>query len=303
MEMKKLLAIGIIFLFIGVAIAPSINANVTKKNIPDHSQIDQKTLQVSCQYVTYTGIEKIEHEITIRQYESLKQLFHQSDEDALVITLQNLGLLPKTMTTQKARDLLNGQYGRRELSTYQSTHYLLTSNVTNGTNMFCKIQGDAVDSYYRPLWWLVSTNTVGWIGYFIGLSFLGLDEVLRHLFRWYPLFTWDYDWGILVALAFFFGSFSDFISDDEDGTLIGVKIPAKLNGFISVNLDDAFHVAKPNLLTSGASGNWEIHNNRWVSMKMLGFTGIWVTVPDMQQSDGCMFKGFCLYIKAAAKDY
>lgn len=236
------------------------------------------------------------------------KLFHQSDDGALVTTLQNLGLLPQTITEQKSRDLLNGEYGRRELPNYQktSTRSLLITNVTNGTNTFCKIQGDAVDSYYRPLWWLVPIYSIGLISTFLMLSFAGLDLVLRQLFPWYPLFSLDdnyYDWGILIGLALFFSLFTFFIETDQHGTIIGVKIPVKLNGFVTVNLDDGFHIAKPNLETSGASGNWEIHNNTWVSIKMLGFTGLWITLPDMKNSDGCMFKGFCLYISATAKDY
>jgi len=288
-----------------VAIAPSINTTAATWDIPERFQPHQQTVRVSCHYVTYIGTVKIEQEITTDQYENLVQLFHQSDDEVLVTALQHLGLQPTTITEQDAKDLLSGDYGRRELLNNQRimTRYPWTTNVTNGTNILCTIQGDAVDSYYRPLWWLISSNLVGWTGYLIGASFFGLDELLRHLFRWYPLFTWDYDWGILVALAFFFALFGDFIPDDNQGFLLGVKIPPKLNGFVSVNLDDAFHVAKPNLVTSGASGDWEIHNNRWVSIRMVGFTGVWVTVPDMQQSDGCLFKGFCLYIKADARDF
>jgi len=304
MYMKRF-AVACVVLLLCAVTAPYIKANVTANGNSDRLPENRTTFRVSCQFVTYTGIEKTEHELTAAQYEHLMQLFHQSDENALVAILLDLGLLPQTMTEQEAKDLLSGDYGKRALSTILSspTRNPAMLNVTNGTNMFCKIQGDAVDSYYRPLWWLISSNIVGWAGYLIGTSFFGLDELLRHLFRWYPLFTWDYDWGILVALAFFFALFGDFIPDDSQGFLIGVKIPLKLNGFVSVNLDDAFQVAKPNLVTSGLSGDWEIHNNRWVSIRMLGFTGVWVTVPDMQQSDGCLFKGFCLYIKAAARDF
>jgi len=299
----KCSAVMITLLLMSISLAPCISANVAKKNIDSVDELSLKTFKISCQFVTYTGIEKTEKEISNDDYEHLIQLLHSSNDSVTASELKYLGLLPKTINVEKARDIISGDYGKRELSKYESRLKFspIDGNTTSYKNALCKIQGDAVDSYYCPLWWLIINSGLAIICKSIGWPLVVLDLIFEKLFRWYPLFGDEYGIGLLFWIGGFFINLFEIWP--LYGTSIGVKIPGKLNGFVSVIFDDAFHVAKPNLVTSGLRGEWEIHNNRSIVFNMIGFTGLWITIPDMQQSDGCEFKGFCLYVSATAEDY
>jgi hypothetical protein len=300
---KKGLAIGIILLFIGVAVAPSINAD-----IDSFEELSHKTTMISCQYVTYTGIEKIEKEISIDDYEHLIQLLHGSEDNATVSELEHLGLLPEGMTVQRAKEIISGEYGKKKLENYKENNlknFFINDDSIIKKNMFCAIQGSAVDSYFLPFWWLAIMYGVGAIVVSIGIFLWSLDTKLRELFDWYPLFEEDDPVGLdlLQFMVLFILGFNYITFNIFPEVLIGRNIPLKLTGYVGARLFAAFNVTHPILNTLGLLGQWSIENYRSIDLSMIGFTGLWINIPDIQQVDGCEFKGFCLYVSANAKIY
>jgi hypothetical protein len=150
--MKKLLVIGIIFLFIGVAVAPSINSSVVKPS--------DDLVEVTSQACGIQGFGNTTVKLTKERYQNLEQylvdfrarlnqtttrgeavpLFKEA-----VVELNRYGLLPKGMSVEKVQRLvLNGHqnpqylrvlgerkslfYGR---STYENSHCLIAGYTTN----------------------------------------------------------------------------------------------------------------------------------------------------------------------------
>jgi hypothetical protein len=151
MEMKKLVAIGIIFLFIGVAVAPSINSTVVK------ASNDNDLVEVTSQACGIQGFGNTTVKLTKEQYQNLEQylvgfraslnqtttieeeipLFKES-----VVELNKFGLLPKGMSVERAQRLVLGIYAhphyRRLLEKIQHTY---GNNYSNYENYLCLIHG------------------------------------------------------------------------------------------------------------------------------------------------------------------
>jgi len=308
---RKGLVIAVILLFIGVAFTPSINAVRDKvslgedsgENYSFFSEFSYKDeIEITCQFVTYKGVELVNKKISFNDYRNLSQLLSSSDDNAITLKLDSLGLIPKSMNLKKVTELISGDYGKKEISKYKTLNknLILNDNVTSGENSLCKIQGDAVDSTYRPFWWQYSVFIIGYILWKIGLYIIDFDNFLSSIFPWYPIFGDEFGISFLKSIGYNLGEF--LLSLAEMGPYFVLpNIPFKLNGFSIIELDDVFNVEKPNLYTSGLNGKWEIHNQRSILIKMYGFTGIWLTIPDMQQDAGCEFKGFCYYVNATSE--
>ena len=119
--MKKFIAIGIIFLFIGVAFAPSINSNIVK------ASNDNDLVEVTSQACGIQGFGNTTIKLTKEQYLDLEQYLVDfrarlnqttTREEAVpifkdaVAELNKYGLLPKGMSIQQAIDLTIGRYMR-----------------------------------------------------------------------------------------------------------------------------------------------------------------------------------------------
>jgi hypothetical protein len=116
MEMKKLITIGIIFLFIGVAVAPSLNSAVVKTS--------DDLVEVTSQACGIQGFGNTTVKLTKEQYQSLEQYLVDfrarlnqttTREEAVplfkdaVVELNKYGLLPRGMSVEKAQKLVIGQ--------------------------------------------------------------------------------------------------------------------------------------------------------------------------------------------------
>ena len=117
--MKKLLVIGIILLFIGVTIAPTINFNTVKASQEDD------LVEVTTQACGITGYKDTTMKLTREQYAELQNLFDEvqtqldatdSPEEALpiyynaIVELNKYGLLPQGMSVETAQNLVTGGY-------------------------------------------------------------------------------------------------------------------------------------------------------------------------------------------------
>jgi hypothetical protein len=308
---REFIIYGIILLFVGLAVSPSIYANREFISLgedngdmnPFYSELSSKDeINISCQFITYKGAELVNKKISINDYRSLSQLLTSSDDNAITLKLDSLGLLPKSMDIKQVTELIGGNYGKKELSNYLSgnKNIFFNGNITSGENVLCKIQGDAVDSTYRPFWWQNSVFVIGCILWKIGSYIIDFDNFLSSIFPWYQIFGDEFGISFLKSIGYNLGEF--LLSLAEMGPYFVLpNIPFKMNGFSIIELDDVFNVGKPNLYTSGLKGDWEIHDQRSILIKMYGFTGIWLTIPDMQQSAGCEFKGFCYYVNATSE--
>lgn len=291
---REIIVFGVFLLFVGLAVSPSIYAD---SGFTSNYEID-----IYCQFITYKGLQIVNKKISVNDYKSLSQLLSGSDDNAITMKLDRLGLLPKSMDKKQVKDLISGKYGKTEFSKYvfMNKNLNINGNVTSGENNLCRIQGDAVDSTYRPFWWQYSVSTIGYILWKIGSYIIEFDDLISSIFPWYPIFGDEFDISFLRNIGYNLGWLLLDLAEDGPYYVLP-NIPFKLNGFSIIELDDVFNVGKPNLYTSGLNGDWEIHDQKSILIKMYGFTGIWVTVPDMQQSAGCEFKGFCYYVNATSE--
>jgi hypothetical protein len=115
MEIKKLFAIGIIFLFIGVAVAPSINSSVVNPS--------DDLVEVTSQACGIQGFGNTTVKLTKAQYQNLENYLVDfrarlnqttTREEAVplfkdaVMELDKYGLLPKRMSIEQAQKLVLG---------------------------------------------------------------------------------------------------------------------------------------------------------------------------------------------------
>jgi hypothetical protein len=140
MEIKKILASGIIFLFIGVAIAPSINFTVVKaSNVND-------SVKVTTQAYGINGSGDSTVKLTKQQYQNLEQ--HLVDfrarlnqtttkEEAVtlfkeaIVELNKYGLLPKGMSVEQGQRLVTTGHQ------IQKVPNIIKKSISEYINFFC----------------------------------------------------------------------------------------------------------------------------------------------------------------------
>jgi hypothetical protein len=146
MEMKKLLVVGVIFLFIGVSVAPSINSSVVKTNE------NRNLIEVTSQACGIQGFGTTIVKLTKQQYQDLEQYFvvfrarlnqTMSMQEAAsifkeaVVELNRFGLLPHGMSARQAQRLINPYETSNAL--VQKASSIVSSN--KYTNLCCLIAG------------------------------------------------------------------------------------------------------------------------------------------------------------------
>jgi hypothetical protein len=117
--LRKGLTVAVILLFVGVAVAPSINFSVVK------AASDNELIEVTSEACGIKGYGNTTVKLTIRQYHEVEQLFDELNiqldkaktrEDVVtiyhnaIIGLNKYGLLPKGMTIELAQRLVTGRY-------------------------------------------------------------------------------------------------------------------------------------------------------------------------------------------------
>jgi hypothetical protein len=157
MIMKKLVAIGVIFLFIGVAVAPSINSNVVK------ASDDNDLVEVTSQACGISGFGNTTVKLTKEQYQNLEQylvdfrarLNQTTTRDEAVpifkdavVELNKYGLLPKGMSVEKAQKFVVGEnLNPRVIKSLQKVAHELNDS-KRIINLFCLFEasgGTSVD--------------------------------------------------------------------------------------------------------------------------------------------------------------
>jgi hypothetical protein len=158
MKMKKIFAISIIFLFIGVAVAPSINFNVVK------ASNDNDLVEVTTQACGIKGFEDTTVKLTRQQYQNLEQYLVEFEarlnktttrEEAVpifkeaVVELNKYRLLPKGMSVERAQRLVTGLHQNTKLVKYveKLSNKSEKSSLQEG-NELCSIYGEAQGNTY-----------------------------------------------------------------------------------------------------------------------------------------------------------
>jgi hypothetical protein len=191
--MKKCLAVGIILLFIGVAIAPSINFIVVK------ASDDNDLVEVTTQACGIKGYGNTTVKLTREQYQNLEQYLVEfrarlnqttTREEAIpifkeaVVELNKYGLLPKGMSVERAQRLIlamNPDIKHRKLF-----DRILIANQELDSNLFCLITGS-------------STNSLCFTGTYSLLTFLGSLEKIN-IFSFLAVYDLFLNW---LRMAFF----------------------------------------------------------------------------------------------------
>ena len=151
MEMKRILALGVILLFVGVAVAPSINFNVVK------ASNDNDLVEVTTQACGIKGFGNTTVKLTRQQYQHLEQYLVDfrarlnkttTREEAVpifkeaVVELNKYGLLPKGMSVEQVQKLAIGQNQINNLAKLQGkllNNRLASLNINS--NYFSLIAG------------------------------------------------------------------------------------------------------------------------------------------------------------------
>jgi hypothetical protein len=164
---RRWLAVGIILLFIGVAVAPSINFTVVK------ASNDNDLVEVTTQACGIKGFGNTTVKLTKQQYQNLEQYLVDfrarlnqttTREEAVpifkeaVVELNKYGLLPKGMNVEQAQKLVSGGY--QKLNEIQVLGKEFKKKILdNFSNKLCLILGFSnnteIWSTLSQVWWLV----------------------------------------------------------------------------------------------------------------------------------------------------
>jgi hypothetical protein len=158
---EKCLAIGIILLFVGVTIAPTINFNTVK------ASTDDDLVEVTTQACGIKGYGNTTVKLTREQYQDLEQylvefrarLNQTSTRDEAVpifkeavVELDKYGLLPRGMSVEQAQKLVIARY-----KSFQDKYVLNTLTRTNSmlldddTNILCYFTGQIDNTFVLTL--------------------------------------------------------------------------------------------------------------------------------------------------------
>jgi len=161
MEIKKILVVGIIFLFIGIAVAPNINSTVVK------ASIDNDLVEVTTQACGIKGFGNTTVKLTKQQYQNLEQYLVNfraqlnkttTREEAVplfneaVVELAEFGLLPEGMTIKQAQKLVTGAYYPNNATQTLLPQLKLSSKIFDkNTSFFMLLYGKTTNILFTRL--------------------------------------------------------------------------------------------------------------------------------------------------------
>jgi hypothetical protein len=165
---RKCLAIGIILLFVGVTIAPTINFNSVK------ASIDDDLVEVTTQACGIQGYKDTTVKLTREQYQDLEQYLIEfrarlnqtsTREEAVpifkdaVVELDTYGLLPKGMSVRVVQRLIVNRFQFVQQFVEPDDHKNhITSDVKE--NRLCLITGGTGNTYYDTGLWVFFWNNL-----------------------------------------------------------------------------------------------------------------------------------------------
>jgi hypothetical protein len=196
--MKRILALCIILLFIGIAVAPSINQSIVIASQEDD------LVEVTSQVCGIKGYRDTTVKLTREQYQDLEQYLVEfrarlnqttTREETVpifkdaVVELDKYGLLPRGMNIEQALILVTGLYQDKKTINFQEK--ILKNSlliIDNTSNILCLIAGCTTETIFIPflaraslipslttLAWASVTLTSGRL--IIGMILLGLSLI------------------------------------------------------------------------------------------------------------------------------
>ncbi len=204
MEMKRILAVGVILLFIGVIIAPTINFQVVK------ASTDDDLVEVTTQACGIKGYGNTTVKLTREQYQELEQYLVEfrarlnqttTRDEAVpifkeaVVELDKYGLLPRGMSVEQTQKLVaSGYWYQKKLQSYEKldNRNPLPQNVIQ--NQFCFVAGFTYNSllvgpisttcfvtllamsyFFYYLWEITGSIGLKILSAFLGIIVYGMD--------------------------------------------------------------------------------------------------------------------------------
>ncbi len=208
--MKKWLVVGIILLFVGVTIAPTINFNTVK------ATTDDDLVEVTTQACGIQGYGNTTVKLTREQYQSLEEYLVEfrarlnqtsTREEAVpifkdaVVELDKYGLLPKGMNTEQAQYVVTGGSHNLRINTL-IRDILKKKNLNDSANILCFITGHSKDTEIVTLFSKVLSfgflsilgllvNLPLAIYLFFAIVLLGIEMVFLALDYLRPIILWS----------------------------------------------------------------------------------------------------------------
>jgi len=233
---------GIIFLFIGVAVVPSIDFSVVK------ASDDNNLVEVTSQTCGIQGFNDTTVKLTKQQYQDLERYLvdfrarlNQTTTRAeavpifkeAVVEMNKYGLMPKGMSVEQAQCLITGQMKKENRSIFFQRFPLSSNNNFSSYNILCLIAGETNNTFTHR----------------------GFTILLWYVCRWIVdllLFSYGY-FGVLLALV--------------------ISIPLIYLWIIITTINNINPLALFDLITVGYFDYWHgaIYGNGWVqSFGLLG---------------------------------
>jgi len=304
MEMKRILAVGVILLFVGVTIAPTINFNTVK------ASQDDDLVEVTTQACGIKGYENTTVKLTREQYQNLEQYLigfrvklNQTSTRGeavpifkeAVVELDKYGLLPKGMSVERVMRLITK-------SNDQRLKVLDSLDFDPDANYFCLVSG------------LTSqTMTIGPLTYLVERAFIySLDNnIIERIDSWFISRNLSY---LLNVFYYIFGAPYVFLS--VYGPLLTIFIPFGVLSILTFGTTDTmwgksisssgwvFSVGLNGMKNFFGSDLWGtaedfIYILIWMAKLypgVLGFTGLKITLLS-EKFDKTFFLGSALKVK------
>jgi hypothetical protein len=191
---RKCLTVGIILLFIGVTIVPTINFNTVKASTNDD------LVEVTTQACGIKGFEDTTIKLTRQQYQNLKEYLVEfrsrlnqttTREEAVpifkeaVVELNKYGLLPEGMSVERAQRLVTGGSQKPIESILNNRHQEIFPNLDNA---FCLFYLDATKPLYPEYPFLrvycplvIILIPLGWIFRIISIIAMYISEITQNI--------------------------------------------------------------------------------------------------------------------------
>jgi hypothetical protein len=159
-EWRKWIAVGIILLFIGVTIAPTMNYKTVK------AAVDNDLVEVTTQACGIKGYGNTTVKLTRQQYQNLEQHLVDfraklnqisSREEAVpifkeaVVELNKYGLLPNGMSVETAKELVLGGFQNQRFIKLVEKFFIRNQRNNHIQNILCLIAGSVDNAFFLSL--------------------------------------------------------------------------------------------------------------------------------------------------------
>ena len=209
---KKGFVVSFILLFIGVAVAPSINLSIVK------ASHDDDLVEVTAQACGIKGYGNTTAKLTREQYQNLEQYLVDfrarlnqttSREEAIpifkeaVAELDKYGLLPNGMSVERAQKLVSGEFfSSRTLNLLKKIPLIQNFDLQEDVlNLFCLFYAHTIDAFEENIWVLIS-SIIGHLGYSYNLKIFNFLCELLYGFSQFNPFRFMNTIGIGVGTAY-----------------------------------------------------------------------------------------------------